>query len=63
MLESCRYCKYRGDIHFPPTKDQDSIDLNGCFYYAYHSREYETKLEVMYLDDLDRQCECWEVDE
>lgn len=55
MIKSCKNCRYRGDIYFPSTKDQDKIKPNGCFYFAYLG-EASDKPEAMYLDDLDGTC-------
>jgi hypothetical protein len=53
--EKCKNCKFLGTIYIPPRPHQEAIFLKGCFYFAnmIHSKQ------VMYLDTLESQCECY----
>ena len=54
--EKCKNCKFLGTIYIPPRKYQDAIRLKGCFYFA---DGHDGGKQVMYLETLDGQCECY----
>lgn len=53
--EKCKNCKFLGTIYIPPRKHQEAIYLKGCFYHA----GIPYNKQVMYLDTLESQCECY----